>query len=295
VRRTHATGPSAILVMLLTATSALAQPPGVESPDAPAPPTAQSSPAEEPDPSDEALILAEPDFTLITLPTALRLPVRGAAFRVTHRFSRPLASGDFGDLASDAFGLDTGAVTGLEVRFGLLRSLQAGVHRTSDQTIQFFSEYGLTRQGRRSPLEIAIFAAVEATENFHASKTPTLGVIVSRRIGRRAAFYAEPLWVNNTNPLPKEVVDDNDTVSVGFGARLRVRPSVYVVLEGSPRVRGYKPGATPMGFAIEKHAGGHQFQLNFSNSVGTTMGQIARGSFRSEDWFLGFQISRKFF
>jgi hypothetical protein len=282
-----------LVVTLLSASSASAQTAAAATTETPGE-TAHVA-ADEPEETDEAVIPAEPDFSLISLPTALRLPVRGAAFRVTHRFSRPLGAGDLGDLASDAFGLDTGAVTGLEFRSGLLRSLQAGVHRTSDQTIQFFTEYGLLRQGRQGPLEIAAFAAIEATENFHAAKSPTLGAIVSRRIGRRAAFYVEPLWMNNTNPLPKEVVDDNDTVSIGLGVRLRIRPSVYVVVEGSPRVWGFRPGATPMGFAVEKRAGGHLFQLNFSNSVGTTMAQIARGSFKRDDWFMGFNISRKFY
>ena len=37
-----------------------------------------------------ALKLAEPDFTLVGLPTSLRLPTFKSAFRVTHRFTRPL-------------------------------------------------------------------------------------------------------------------------------------------------------------------------------------------------------------
>jgi hypothetical protein len=48
-------------------------------------------------------------------------------------------------------------------------------------------------------------------------------------------------------------------------------------------------------FAIEKRLGGHVFQLNFSNSFGTTMGQIARGGFNNDNWYLGFNISRKFY
>jgi hypothetical protein len=48
-------------------------------------------------------------------------------------------------------------------------------------------------------------------------------------------------------------------------------------------------------FAIEKRQGGHAFQLNFSNGFGTTMGQLARGGFNNDDWYLGFNISRKFF
>ena len=48
-------------------------------------------------------------------------------------------------------------------------------------------------------------------------------------------------------------------------------------------------------FAIEKRAGGHSFQLNFSNGFGTTLAQVARGGSGSDNWYLGFNISRKFF
>jgi hypothetical protein len=54
-------------------------------------------------------------------------------------------------------------------------------------------------------------------------------------------------------------------------------------------------GANQASCAIEKRAGGHDFQLNFSNGFGTTMGQLARGGTSSDDWYLGFNISRKFF
>ncbi len=270
--------------------------------DSPAPTVAESQdpavqpPAStEPEYNDEALIPAEPDFTLINLPTALRLPTHKSAFRVTHRFLRPIASGDLGDFMANFFGLDTGAQIGLEFRYGIVPNGQVGVYRTSDRTIEFFTEYGLFRQGRSLPLEISIFASVEGTNNFKDSKSPSLGAVVSRRIGGFAAFYVEPMWVNNSNPLPSEVVDHNDTFMIGLGTRLRVRPTVYVVVEGVPRVAGFRPGVSPVGFAIEKHAGGHQFQLNFSNSFGSTMAQIARGGASNSDWYMGFNISRKFF
>ena len=79
--------------------------------------------------------------------------------------------------------------------------------------------------------------------------------------------------MNNTNPEPKELVDDNDTVIIGLGTRVRIRPTVYLVLEGAPRVTGYDPGVTHVSFGIEKRAGGHNFQLNFSNGFGTTAGR----------------------
>jgi hypothetical protein len=244
---------------------------------------------------DGALKLAEPDFTLIGLPTALRLPKFGSAFRVTHRFTRPLGSGDFGDLAADLFGIDSGAQIGLEYRFGIIPNGQLGIHRTSDRNTEFFAEYGIFRQGPGRPFEVVAIGSIEGPDNFKEAKSPALGAIVSRRVGEVAAFYLEPIWVNNSNPLPKEVIDHNDTFMVGVGARIRVRPTVYIVGEISPRVSGYTQGVTHGGIAIEKRAGGHQFQLNFSDSFGTTMGQIARGGPDGTNWYMGFNISRKFF
>jgi hypothetical protein len=256
-----------------------------------APAAAQDAPAEEP---VAALNPAEPDFTLINLPTSLRVPRFKSAFRVTHRFTRPLGVGDFGDLVSDFFGLDSGAQIGLEFRFGLMDDAQIGVHRTNDKTIEFFGQYDVVRQGT-FPLGVAVLATIDGTNNFKDSYSPALGAILTRIISRWAAVYFEPTWVNNTNALPSELTDHNSTFLLNVGGRVRIRPTVYVVAEWSPRVAGHDPGAHQGGFAIEKRAGGHLFQLNFTNSFGTTMGDIARGGLSSEDWYLGFNISRKFF
>jgi len=137
--------------------------------------------------------------------------------------------------------------------------------------------------------------AIEGTNNFKDSYTPTLGLIISRRIGDTAALYVEPMWLNNTNGLPAELVDHNDTVAVGLGGRLRVRPTVYVVAEVTSRIGGFSPGEPLVSFGVEKRAGGHMFQLNVGNGSGTTLGQIARGAFSNDNWYLGFNISRKFF
>lgn len=246
------------------------------------------------DDPDRDLRLSQPDFTLITLPTTLRLPRYRSAFRVTHRFLRPLGEGDFSDLLSDFFGLDTGAQIGLEYRFGLMRGLQAGIHRTSDKTIAFFSEYSVMQQQNNGMFGLAAIASIDGTNNFQDSYSPALGAVLSRELGTYGALYFEPIWVNNSNPDPSELVDHNDTFIFGLGARVRIRPTVYVVGEFMPRT-GYTPGVNQGSFGIEKRAGGHVFQLNFSNGFGTTMGQIARGGTSSDDWYLGFNISRKFF
>ena len=108
-----------------------------------------------------------------------------------------------------------------------------------------------------------------------------------------AAFYVEPIYVHHSNVFQQSLSPDDNTFMIGLGTRLRILQTVYVVGEFTPRVSGYKPGDNQASFAIEKRAGGHMFQLNFSNSFGTTMGQIARAG--ANDWYLGFNLTRKFF
>lgn len=260
-------------------------------------PQAAGAQTRAPQPSDDPdrdINFSQTDFTVITLPTTLRLPKFRSAFRVTHRFLRPLGEGRFGDLASDFFGLDSGAQIGLEYRFGIAPGTEVGVHRTSDRTIEMFGEYNVLQQRKNAPVGLNALLSVDGTNNFREQYTPALGIAVSRELGMHGAVYVEPIWVHNSNlvDLPGE---NNDTFMVGLGARIRVRPTVYLVGEVTPRAAGYRPGANQGSFAIEKRVGGHSFQLNFSDGFGTTMGQIARGGTGRSDWYLGFNISRKFF
>jgi hypothetical protein len=237
---------------------------------------------------------SQPDFSIVNLPTTLRMPRFKGSFRVTHRFTRPLGQGDFGDLAGDFFGFDSGALIGLEYRFGLWRGLQVGVLRTSDRTIELFTQYNVLNQRGGAPIGLGLLVSIDGANNFRDSYSPALGVAFSRELGDLGAVYLEPIWVANTNPLPDELTDDNDTFLVGLGVRLRIRPTVYLVGEFIPRA-GFDPGVHHGTFGIEKRAGGHVFQLNFSNSLGNTPGQLARGGPSNDNWHIGFNISRKFF
>lgn len=257
-------------------------------------PAAFAQPAVDEEDPDLEVNVSQPDFTLQVLPTNLRLPKNKLAFRITHRFSRPLGEGDFGDLLEDFFGFDSGAQIGLELRYGLWRGLQVGINRTSDRTIQMFSQYDLKNQ-RDFPVGIGVWGSIDGTNNFRDSYSPALGAVVSRELGRYGAVYAQPLWVNNSNPEPTELVDDNNTFMLGLGSRIRVRPTVYVTGEFAPRLGGYAPGEALISFAVEKRVGGHAFTLNFSNSFATTMAPIARGGNSNDDWYIGFNISRKFY
>lgn len=257
------------------------------------PPAAAPAPTQDDDP-DLDPNKAQPDFGLATLATNLRLPRHKMVFRMSHRFARPLGQGDVSDLLADFLGFDSGALIGLELRYGLVRGGQVGIYRTSDRTIQFFGQYELASQ-KTFPLGISALATAEGTDNFSDSYSPGLAAVISREVGDRAALYVQPAWINNSNPNPTELVDDNNTMVIGLGTRLRIRKSTYLVLEASPRIGGYAPNVTLISFGIEQQAGGHMFQLNFSNGVGTTLANVARGGSSYDDWYIGFNLSRKFY
>ena len=255
---------------------------------------AQTTTAAQPERTDPDVRIdpLQPDFNLAALPTTLRMPTGKWAFRVTHRFTRPLGEGDLSDLVSNFFGFDGGAQIGLELRYGLRPGTQVSVHRTSERSIQILGQQNIWKERDGRPIGLDALASIEGANNLREHYQGAFGVIVSRNIGRWAAVYAEPIFVANSN---RAAQGDNSTFLVGLGARARIRPSVYLFGEITPRLSGFDPGEHQISFGVESRAGGHLFQLNFSNGIGTTFGQIARGAGSLDTWFLGFNISRKFF
>jgi hypothetical protein len=265
--------------------AALAAPLAAQTPDVPS-----ATPPPQP---------AEIELNVINLPTTRSLKRHQSYFRLTHRFARDLRRGDFGDLASDLFSLDSGAIIGLEYRFGLTDHLQAGVHRSIlNKTIEVFGRYDGWRQSEAMPVGISLMGSVEGLDNMTEHHQPAMAAVISRTVGSHLMLYTMPAFVWNTAAVDfveiEEPVDHPDnTMLLGLGGRLQVRPSVYVAGEYTPRLTGYDPGASTWGVALEKKIGGHTLQINFTNSFGTTFGQLARlGS--THDVYLGFNITRLF-
>ena len=241
---------------------------------------------------DGALDLAEPDFTVVNIPTTLRLPLHKGNFHLTHRFNGNLRNGSFGQQASELFGLDRGATIGFEYRYGIARHVELAAYRSSFvRTIQLSGKYDAIHQSAANPISVSGLVSVEGPNNFQERFGPALGAVVSRTIQQRVALYAAPIWVHNS---AASLGVDRDTFQVGVGGRARLGASTYVVAEVTPRVAGYAPGQVEYGFGIEKRYGGHVFQLTFANAQGTTFGQLARGG-SPETLYLGFNLSRKFF
>jgi hypothetical protein len=241
---------------------------------------------------DRRVDLLQPDFNLAALPTTLRVPHRKWNFRVTHRFTRPLGEGDFGSLVENLFGLDSSALVGLGFRYGLRPGTQIGIQRTSSRTILLFGQHNVLRERDGHPVGLDVLTALEGENNLRQHRQGVFGLVVSRAAAGRATVYLEPLVVVSSNPTD---IGDNSTLLVALGTRIRISTAGYVTAEVSPRVAGFRPGPHQISFGLERRAGGHLFQLNFSNGFGTTLGHLARGGISYDDWYLGFNISRKFF
>jgi hypothetical protein len=283
-----------MFVLTLLTVAALVTPAAAQAPADPAPAeNAAATASTQDDDPDRDPNAAQPDFYVATLNTTLRLPRGAWNFRLTHRFTTPLGEGDAGDLAGRLFGLDGGALVGLDLKYGLFPGFDIGVYRTSfDRAIQLQGRYNVLRDAN-GPFGLSLVANVDGTDNFTDEYSPGVAIVLSRELGDRGAIYFQPSYVGNTNLLNDD--GDDYTVMAGLGARLRFGRNSYVFVEGSPRVAGYDPGADLISFGFEQRYGGHVFQLNFSNGFGTTLAQVARSGAGSDNWYLGFNLARKFF
>jgi hypothetical protein len=272
---------------------AAAQDPAPPAPAASAPPPAPAF-VQDDDDDDAVLDPAEPDYTVINLPTTMVLPRHKSNFRLTHRFNGNLMSGTFGQNAGNLFGLDQGAVIAFEYRYAPIRFAEVVFHRSAyAKTIQFSGKYDAIRPSDSWPIAISALVSVEGTDNFHQQYATAIGAVLSSRVAGRFAAYASPVWVSHTTAAIADAPTQS-TLYLGLAARARAFGTTYLVGELTPRLNGYAPGQMEYGFGIEKRVGGHMFSLTFTNTDATTFSQIARGG-ASHTLYLGFNLGRKFY
>ena len=228
-----------MFTLTLLIVAAMVSPAAAQTPADP-PPAAAAAAAQDDDP-DRDPNDSQPDFYVATLNTNLRLPKGKLNFRLTHRFTTPLGEGDFGDLAGRLFGLDGGALIGLDLKYGLFPRLR---HRHLSHLLRSHhpaqGRYNLIRDGN-GPFGLSLVANVDGTDNFTDEYSPGVGVVLSRELGDRGAIYFQPSYVGNSNLIDDDD-DDDYTVMAGLGARLRLGRNSYLFAEGSPRVAGFDPG-----------------------------------------------------
>jgi hypothetical protein len=245
------------------------------------------------DDDDAKLRPAEPDYTVVNLPTTLPLPLHGSNFRLTHRFGENLRNDSFSTQASNLFGIDQGATIQFEYRFGIVKHVEAIAARTNfNKTIQLGGKFDAMHQDGSHPFGVSALLSVEGADNFQEAYKPAIGATFSRSFMDRAAFYAVPVWVHNT--AGGVTPTTQNTFFMGIGGRVAILPTTYIVAEVTPRLGGYAPGDAEYAFALEKRVGGHVFSLVFANTFGTSYGQLAAGGF-PHSLYMGFNLARKFF
>ena len=237
----------------------------------------------------------ELDQSVVNVQTTMPLKKHKSYFKITHRFARDLRNGSFGDLAQDAFSLDSGAIIGLEYRFAITSAFQAGIHRSIlGKTIHTFGKWDAWRQEDGHAFGVSAAVSIEGQNNLHLDPQPGLSAVLSRMQGTWLALYANPTYIHNAHTATLKLVHEghdhggtseadnpgaeipgeehSDTVFIGLGVRARVRETVSLVAEVSPRVYGYRPDHAAWNVGIEKLTRGHVLQLNFGNNFDSTPG-----------------------
>ena len=291
----------AATVFLCSTLSAQTVPPPAPRPQAPDPPPVPA---------------VELDQTVVNVQTTMPLKRHKSYFKITHRFARDLRRGSIGSLAEDGLGTDQGAIIGLEYRFALTDTLQAGIHRSIlGKTVETFAKWDVRRQQNGGPFGLSVGASIEGQNNLHLDPQPGVSATLSHLHGTWLALYANPTYVHHAHTATLRLahaghdhgtasaandpdanipgINSHDTAFIGLGMRARVRETVSVVAEVSPRLAGYRPDRAAWNVGIEKLTHGHVLQLNFGNSFDTTAGMVARGGSK-HDVYMGFNLSRKF-
>jgi predicted porin len=122
-------------------------------------------------------------------------------------------------------------------------------------------------------------------------------VIIGRKFSERFTLQLMPtlLHVN----LVEKAIDNNDTYSLGVGARIKLSNRMSVNADYYYRLNPNQKTTThaPLSLGLDIETGGHVFQLHFTNSKG--MNERAFLSDNEYSWskgdiMFGFNISRSF-
>jgi len=222
-------------------------------------------------------------------------------FLIQHRFGT-LNSG-----AYNLYGLDNA-----QVRFGLDYGLNdwssIGLGRSSFlKTIDANAKIKLVSQSKGEdffPFSIvwyssaffkqAIWKDMRADDYLFSDQMSYVQqVLVARKINSALSLQLSPTLVH------KNIVnqgDDNDLMSVGFGARHKLTSRISLNAEYFLQL-GKESSINPLSLGVDIETGGHVFQLHLSNSAAMFERAFiheTNGKWSNGDIYFGFNISRVF-
>jgi cytochrome c oxidase subunit 2 len=275
------------------------------------------------------------DYRLVNVPTPKRVLKGSVNLYFTHRFSEPLRP--ISQSGKDLFGLDSFAVSSLGVFYGVTDRLYVSAYRSPIcqrglcRTIEFGVGYHLLDERGRSPLALSSYASVEGDDNFRENYTYNLQLMLARSVTKYVHVFFSPAVHLNANgqrrfnPRPQDFFPQEPLAnqfrlakhggSFGFGANARIRPSISLLFEYTPRV-GFKLGRVvpvfapgtgritgfdneseaEVGFGVEKDIGRHTFSLTFTNTQTTTTSRYNSSNLVLPPgrFTIGFNLYRRF-
>jgi cytochrome c oxidase subunit II len=275
------------------------------------------------------------DYHVINVPTPKRVREHSLNLYFTHRFQEPLRTPD---VQQDLFGLDSFSVSSFGFTYGITDRLYANVYRSPlcqtglCKTIELGLGYHwLDEEAGKSPIALSTYASVEGDYNFTERYTVNIQGMIGRSITKYVnAFFSPAVHINSNgsgrfNPNPNDFFPPapaaaalrlgQNTGSFGFGLNARIRPTVSLLFDYTPRV-GFKMGqVTPLfdpqhpgtiigfknnseaalGFGIEKRIGRHVFSLTFSNTQTTTTARYnsSNNALPPSYFSMGFNLYRR--
>ena len=227
------------------------------------------------------------DDVLVSLPTGKEVYRHSLVFNFSHRFSDTAFTGQ--GKGAELLGLDSVSISSFGVRYGVTDELSVSVWRSPsfiERPIQIMAAYSLLDEYHEAPLNLAVRVSVEGQNNFQKSFTENIEAIVSRTIMSRAQFYVVPTFSFNARRVePGGLISSQipdfpgiNTISIGFGGAVDIRPTVALVAEIIPSLfNGTELGIhrPAYSFGIQKKIWRHAFTLALTNSPGTTVSQRA--------------------
>jgi cytochrome c oxidase subunit 2 len=275
------------------------------------------------------------DYRLINVPTPKRVLQGSVNLYFTHRFAQPVRP--LGQSDQDLFGLDSFAVSSFGVFYGITDRLYVSAYRSPIcqsglcKTIELGVGYHLLDERGGSPIALSAYASVEGDDNFKKDHTYNLQLMMARSASKYVHLFFSPALHLNANgqrrfdprpedffprePLANQFNQDQHGASFGFGASARVRPTISLMFEYTPRV-GFKLGRVDpvfvpgtgriggfrneseaeLGFGVEKDVGRHTFSLTFSNTQTTTTSRYNSSNvvLPPSRFIIGFNLYRRF-
>lgn len=274
------------------------------------------------------------DYHVVNLPTPKQVRRHSLNFYFTHRFSEPVRPLE--DSGRDLLGLDSFSVSSFGITYGITDRLYANVYRSPIcqpgvcKTIELGLGYHWLSEGGRSPLALSTYASVEGEDNFSNRYTYNVQAMLARSVTKYVNLFFSPAAHINANGggrfnprpgfFPPQLVESfrlgQHSGSFGFGVNGRVRPTVSLLFEYTPRV-GFKLGQVvpvfdeqsgeftgfknrseaEIGFGVEKRIGRHVFSLTFSNTQTTTTSRYNSSNLAlpPSKFAIGFNLFRRLF